>query len=174
MLIRHAEKPETAPPYGVDEQGAQNADALIVLGWQRAGALVSFFTSPAKKHITVPKTLYASSPSNDEAFGEDSRSLRPMETLTPLAQALAGSAPFITSYILGQEDALVKDILQRTEPVLVAWEHKRIPLIAKALKSPAPTSWPEHRFDVVWVLHREADETYSFTQVNQSLLPGDE
>lgn len=173
MLIRHAEKPEKPPPYGVNEKGKHDPDSLCVQGWQRAGALVAFFTTPAVEGIVVPNILYAANVPNDTSFGEDAQSHRPIETLTPLSRVLAGSAPFVTSFKLGEETEIAKDILQRDDCVLVAWEHKRIPLITAALGAKAPASWPAHRFDVVWVLSLQRGGTYGFAQVDQSLLSGD-
>jgi hypothetical protein len=174
MLIRHAEKPEKPPPYGVTEKGKRDPDSLCVLGWQRAGALVPFFASPSTAGIVVPKLIYAANVTKDTSFGEDAQSHRPIETLTPLSRALADSAEFITSFNLGEETAVAEDILQRDDPVLVAWEHKRIPLIATALGAKVPGQWPAHRFDIVWLLALAPNGTYNFTQVNQSLLSGDQ
>ena len=54
MIIRHAEKPTTTPPVsGVDINGQQNEDSLIVRGWQRAGALVALF-APTKGPLQNP------------------------------------------------------------------------------------------------------------------------
>lgn len=142
MLIRHAEKPEKPPPYGVNEKGKRDPDSLCVQGWQRAGALVQFFTAPTTVGIVVPKTLYAANVTSDTAFGEDAQSHRPIETLTPLSRALAGGAPFVTSFKLGEESEAARDIGQQDGPVLVAWEHKRIPLIASALERRRPARGP--------------------------------
>ena len=46
MVIRHAEKPDSGN-VGVQLDGSQDADSLIVQGWQRAGALAVLF-DPAR------------------------------------------------------------------------------------------------------------------------------
>ena len=55
MLVRHAEKPTTPPPKGVDENGADDKNSLIVRGWQRAGALTPFFRTPWVEGIRFPR-----------------------------------------------------------------------------------------------------------------------
>ena len=77
---------------------------------------------------------------------------------------------------MGQERQLVAAINASVGIVLVAWEHKHIPLIAEALSRDAPAAWPAGgRFDLVWVLDPIAGSgTYSFKQVQQDLLSGDD
>jgi broad specificity phosphatase PhoE len=178
MLIRHAEKPVNPPPGGVNEQGTPDSHSLTPRGWQRAGALVPFFVLPDKaKGIESPAILYAAGVGG-AAFvidGEDaSKSERPQQTLLPLSERLAPNVPFITTFFLGQEAQLVADIQTRTGVVLVAWEHKHIPDIASAVCPQAPQSWPDDRFDVVWILDQVAADGYAFNQVNQTLLSGDQ
>jgi hypothetical protein len=61
--------------------------------------------------------------------------------------------------------------------LLVAWEHKRIPLIANRLigdASNVPRVWPDDRYDVVWVLERDPITAgLRLRQVPQLLLAGD-
>lgn len=175
MLIRHAEKqpadPPGPPPYGVNADGVQSKHSLIARGWQRAGALVRFFFVPSgNTPIERPDWIYATKVDADPSAGDDSKSLRPQETVTPLALAL--ELPVNAPCAVGEEGQLAAEIASRSGVVLVAWEHKHIPLIAAALGARTPNSWPDDRFDMVWVLtpHREG---YSFAQVDQSLLGGD-
>jgi broad specificity phosphatase PhoE len=170
MLVRHAEKqPDDPPPFGINEDGSADKHSLTARGWQRAGALVEFFASPSLP-IVSPDVIYATAVDTSESVGDDSKSLRPQETVTPLARRLGLSlkAPFV----VGQEAALAKKIESQTGFVLVAWEHKHIPLIAAALKAKTPTAWPEDRFDLVWLLTR-GDRGYKFRAVPQLLLDGD-
>ena len=176
MIIRHAEKPVSPPPFGVKEDGTQSQHALIALGWQRAGALVGFFAGPVVVAIAVPDALYAPAvvpggspePSSIDDFG---KSLRPIETITPLSRRL-GLTPDQT-YAVGDEESLAASVALKDGVVLIAWEHKHIPLIARYFTHGAPDVWPGDRFDVVWVLDRAADGTYGFAQVPQLLLAGD-
>ena len=174
MLIRHGEKQVNGPPVGVTEDGTQDKHSLIVRGWQRAGALIPFFLRPPDPHIVTPTKIYASNvaPAPLIVDGIDiSKSLRPQETVTPLAEKLA--LQITTPYTVGQEATLVADIQHDNGIVLVAWEHKHIPLIAQPLCPSAPGTWPDDRFDVVWVLDFAANGTYTFSEINQSLLTGD-
>jgi broad specificity phosphatase PhoE len=160
MLIRHAEKPEGSSVLGVKEDGTHGQHSLVVQGWQRAGALVAYFSAPTLAEIAVPTYLYASSVD-----------LRPIETITPLARRLGVTAD--QTFAVGDEAALVASITSRDGVVLVAWEHKHIPLIADHLTSHAPQTWPGDRFDVVWIFDRQSSGSYSFAQVPQMLLAGD-
>jgi hypothetical protein len=176
MIIRHAEKPDTSPPAGVTAQGATDEHSLIVRGWQRAGALVSFFTHPSAPGVDVPTYVYAAK--FDAADDDnDSHSMRPIETVTPLARKLAMSDPSFSlnvNFAVGQESALVADVQARAGIVLIAWEHHHIPRIGENLSSDVPNKWPGSRFDLVWIFMRAASESYIFTQVPQLLLAGDE
>jgi len=176
ILIRHGEKQVVPPPFGVTEDGDQDKHSLSVRGWERAGALVPFFRSPWASGILTPSARYASNVSSQKTLvdGEDvAKSLRPQQTLTPLSLAL--SLDINIDWTVGQEAQLADAISANSGIVLVAWEHKHIPLIASALSDQAPTSWPGgDRFDIVWVLDPIASGKYSFRQISQSLLGGDQ
>ena len=174
MLVRHAEKPTTPPPKGVDENGADDKNSLIVRGWQRAGALTPFFRTPWVEGIRIPTVIYAAGTSDRPMMidGEDeAKSLRAEQTVTPLARAL--SLKVQQQYLVGQEDLLVQAIERESGVVLVAWEHKHIPLIAQKLSAAAPDSWPgKDVFDLVWVFEA-SNGGYSFLSIAQELLAGD-
>jgi hypothetical protein len=176
MILRNAEKPETPPPAGVAANGAPSKDSLTVRGWQRAGALVQFFTRPSAPGVGVPTYVYAA---KFDAGGDDEagRSMRPVETVTPLLEKLSKNDPsFVlnTNYAVGQESALIADLQARAGTVLIAWEHHHIPRIGVKLTSDVPKEWPGQRFDLVWVFLRAASDSYIFSQVPQLLLAGDE
>lgn len=171
MLIRHAEKQDDPPPFGITEEGERDKHSLTARGWQRAGALVSFFCRPTHRAIATPATIFASAPSDDPALPKgEARSLRPQETIGPLAAAL-GIVPN-TGIPVGNEQALVDALRGCTGVTLVAWEHKHLPIIAAAFVAHPPV-WPDERFDIVWVLDRRRDATYSFVVADQHLLAGD-
>ncbi len=175
MIIRHAEKPEgSGPPYGITDDGEQDEKSLIVRGWTRAGALVELFdprdedAEPVaiRAGIARPATIFAADPGKHG-------SKRPLETVTPLAQALGLQVD--QRFGKGQEAELVAALAAAHGPVLIGWEHENIEAIIDAMGTitPAPPkTWPGDRFDVVYVFHRDG-AGWSFTQVPQMMLAGD-
>lgn len=178
MLIRHGEKqPDSGPPpYGINEAGELDKHSLSPRGWQRAGALVRFFRDPEAHAIEPPDAVYASKVGEEAliADGHDiSKSLRPQQTVTPLCRALEPKDGLQTPYAVGEESQLVQTIVDtQSGVVLISWEHNHIPIIAKALGSGAPQSWPAACFDAVWVLTKAGD-AYDFCEIRQAVLDGD-
>ncbi len=177
MLIRHGEKQEVPPPAAIDENGTPDKHSLIPRGWERAGALVPLFRcqipNPA---IARPTAIFAAAASSDVSLafaeGEDlAKSLRPQETVAPLARAL--SITVNTDFAVGDESDAAQVIAALDGVVLVSWEHKHLPAIARAFSSAAPQRWPaDDVFDLVWILDRSG-QTYTFRSIQQSLLDGD-
>jgi broad specificity phosphatase PhoE len=175
MVIRHAEKPTGAPNSepGVMPDGSQNKEALTETGWRRANALVELF-NPANGHfkspeIVKPQHLFASAPS---AVDE---SLRPVQTITPLSQSLG--VEIDESFSKEDEKALVKAAKAIGGFVLIAWQHERIPKISGHILGDDgryPEKWDPSRFDLAWIFDRQGDDdSWSFVQTPQLLLPGD-
>lgn len=172
MIIRHAEKPVDPPPHGVNENGEEDKYSLSVRGWQRAGALIRFFEDPYRDGIEKPQQIFAAGAAHGDADVEekDAKSQRPSETVLPLARKLGMEVD--TSVPVGSEDELIETLKILNGIVLVAWEHKRIALIARGFVPDAP-EWEGDRYDAVWVLERTPNGDYEFTIVNQDLLDGD-
>jgi hypothetical protein len=178
MLIRHAEKPEGAVQ-GVDVNGNDGKEFLMVQGWQRAGALARFFApaSPQFQHpgIEAPQFLFAAGAVSEKQkkAGNGSKSYRPQQTLTPLSQLLG--IPLNLSFVKGEEQQVAAAAMSCAGVVLIAWQHEDIPAIAGAIlgKTGVVPSWPGNRFDVVWVFDLRPDGGYSFSQAPQMLLAGD-
>lgn len=171
MAIRHAEKPgPDGSVLGVDRTGRADPDELSVPGWQRAGALVPFFTSAdvaARTGLRAPRALFAPLPT------PEAPSVRSHSTLVPLAEAL--DLPIATLFPKTQEAALASAVSALELPVLVAWQHEGLCEFARQLvqgQVPTPARWPENRFDIVWLFERVRGE-WRFRQIAQRLLAGD-
>jgi hypothetical protein len=177
MVIRHAEKP-AGQLSGVTESGVTSAHDLIVRGWQRAGALACLFApahGPLQNALLArPEFIFASAAADDPQPGK-SKSRRPEETVTPLARLIGLDVDL--TFSKGQEKALAKAAQACSGPVLIAWQHESINAIANSILGSteiAPQSWPEGRFDVVFVFTLDLlSGTYSFAQAAQRLLAGD-
>ena len=158
VIIRHGEK----PPEG---------DELDERGWQRARALVEFFkSSPRVTRHGAPAAIYAMDP---KAGGG---SLRPIQTVTPLAQSLGLGIDH--RYKKDQLPELVKLIMEDRRldgrMVLVCWEHKVIPTLLRDFGwSSGPDKWKGSVFDRAWVLNFQDGKPTSFEDVPEHVLPGD-
>jgi hypothetical protein len=158
ILIRHAEK----PPEGHD---------LSLKGRERAAALAPFFLgAPEVLTYKTPAAIYA------QAVTKEDRSRRPIETVTPLAKALM--LDLITRYGHSDYPQMAKDVLANPDykgkMVLICWEHKVIPDMAKAFGvKDAPAKWHGETFDRLWVITFNADGTTTFRDLPQRLLFGD-
>jgi hypothetical protein len=115
IVIRHAEK----PPDG---------NELSLPGQEWAAALAPYFLKTTELlELETPVAIYAQSPKHETS------SLRPIETVKPLADAL----------ILTINEACTRDQFREMfaevmenahyngHPVLICWEHKAIPKMAK-------------------------------------------
>jgi len=188
MIIRHAEKPGDP---GNDNDGGPN---LSILGTARAAALPSLFTSdPKQSPATLPQLtcdlavgaeaefcgVYGNSnikagesryptPVFLFATASSNSSGRPVETITPTAQALQvfNNDPGLTINHNFANDssgiqALTSEILQNPDTygekiVLICWHHGTIPQLTEAFGVPSsqlpwPT-WPGTVFDLVFYI----------------------
>jgi hypothetical protein len=166
MFIRHAEKPGEPPcenDGGIKENGEADKESLTVRGWQRAGALAHLFSSQLPVR---PNVIFAS------GIGDDSKSHRPKQTVTPLAELL--KMDINTNHLKNDLKPLIDDVIKQTGTVLVAWEHQLIPsLVGHLPNAPTvPQKWPGDRFDIVWVFDADGAD-WKFSQIPQWLLAGD-
>jgi hypothetical protein len=106
-------------------------------------------------------------------------SKRPMETVTPLVDALWPSTGHEGHFDVSVPKESVQDVAPKVMAangvVLICWEHTLIHDLVSALpKAPAtPAKWPGKRFDVVWILDAKPGG-WDFYQTPQMLLEGDE
>jgi len=132
LLIRHAEKLT---------DGRMD---LSPVGFERAKAVPMLFGGAAPHNLPRPDFLFATHVSK--------KSNRPVETITPLSEAL--KLP-ISSEIADDDYATLAKLLlsgkYAGKVVLVAWHHGTLPQFAEALGATAPYKpWPETQFDRVW------------------------
>ena len=155
LLIRHAEKLT---------DGRMD---LSPVGFERAKVIPQLFGGAAAPHnLPRPDFLFATRVSK--------HSNRPVETITPLSEAL--KMP-ISSEIDDKDFAtLAKELLSGKyagKVVLVAWHHGSIPGFAKALGATPPYDpWPETQFDRVWRIDYR-DGKAVLTDLPQGLMAGD-
>lgn len=175
LLTRHAEKPDPhTGSVGVDRHGQTDPHSLSVRGWQRAGAMAALLAhAPQAAHesLVKPQRIIATGPS------KKARSRREVDTATPVAERLG--LRVIESHSHGEIPALVTEVLSDPTPALVVWHHGEIPEVARALGADpdqVPAHWPDHRFDLLWLLVRTPGSKagYDVEVVPQMLLAGDE
>ena len=196
MIIRHAEKPPeppgSPPPFGVTPDGRQDAHSLSVRGWQRAGALVAFFTASRTmpSSISTPQFIYAVKVDSDGDDPHDAagakigtKGKRSQQTVAPIAERLGSLVTLNATFDKGDETAMLTSALACPGIVLICWVHEQIPRIASQIPTdpgtPVPAEWPagsggNGRFDLVWAF--QFDHTagsFRFTPVPQMLLVGD-
>jgi hypothetical protein len=174
LIIRHAEKPgESWPGPGLTADGAADKKSLVIRGWERAGSWSALFGAGlGGGDFPRPTVIYAANPTAETG---DDPSQRPFETISPLASRL--NLTPVVKFALGQEPALVAEVVGLTGVVLISWEHKAIaaqilPAIANGRTiSGMPDKWDGTRFDVV--LRFDRSSPWSFRQLFPRLLSGD-
>ena len=181
IVIRHAQKPTHKPKHiGIREDGTADPESLTVRGWQHAGALAAVFAGPgsgkADALVARPDVIFAASAGKKKARidGKEvevgSHSRRPLQTVTRLAEALKLTP--VTTHTKGEEQALVADALGRPGTVLICWQHENIAAIGNLIvgnNTTVPQSWPEDRYDLIYVFDRAGD-AWSFRQFSHGRL----
>lgn len=157
LLLRHAEKPA-------------HGNELSEKGWERAKALPLLFRSrPEFRAHGSPVALYAMSPKHKRG------SIRAVETLGDLAKDL--KLPIHSDFVRSDVQSLVREIMKRPEYdgklVVVCWEHVVLRKIAKVFGVKKPPKYPGSRYDRVWLLTFTGKKHPRFSDLPQTLLPGD-
>lgn len=156
MIIRHGEKPSDSSDHHLNDVGRARAQKLADL----------FGMNPPRVGLYRPDRLYASE--------GQTASRRPVETLQPLSDLT--HMPEITKFDAAHGADLAKEIKGLNGVTLVCWAHTELVGIPKGLGTVSPkppSSWPDDRFDVVWVFVRQSDGSWKFTQVPELVLAGD-
>jgi hypothetical protein len=156
-LIRHAEKltdkrPDLAPD-----------------GYVRASLIPKLFMlSEGDSRVPLPRPdfLFATARSKN--------SNRPVETITPLSDAL--NEP-VSHDVLDDDFAdLAKLLLSGRfagKVALVAWHHGKLPEFAMALGATPPyAKWPDTQFDRIWRIDYKNGKA-TLTDLPMLLMPGD-
>jgi hypothetical protein len=154
LLVRHAEKL------------TDGRLDLSPVGFERAKMIPMLFGGSAPHNLPRPDFLFATQQSK--------HSNRPVETITPLSEAL--KLPI--SHEIADDDyaVLAKELLSGKyagKVVLVAWHHGMLPQFAEALGATPPYKpWPDAQFDRVWRIDYR-DGKAVLTDLPQGLLAGD-
>ena len=98
-----------------------------------------------------------------------------METIAPLADKL--EIEINSEFQRAQFENMLDEVFSCKGVVLICWQREYIPEIASYIlrnKKMVPRSWPEDRFDMIWVFDLDRKSfKYKFKQVPQKLLSGD-
>lgn len=155
MLIRHAEKL------------TDGRLDLSAVGFERAKVIPLLFGGSGDAHkLPRPDFLFATHLS--------AHSNRPVETITPLGEALG----LPISHEIDDKDfaTLAKELLSGKyagKVVLVAWHHGSLPEFARALGAAPPYDpWPDTQFDRVWRIDYKGGKA-TLVDLPQELLAGD-
>jgi phosphohistidine phosphatase SixA len=135
LLMRHADKPDDPDDEDLSAAGAARAQHLATY---------------------IPETF--GKPDVIIATAHSKHSNRPIETVTPLAQALG--MPIEHDY----EDKAFEDLADEIfanpayhgKTIVICWHHGKIPELAALLGAPAgsvPDPWPEDTYNVVLDFH---------------------
>jgi len=155
LIIRHAEK-LTAGRLDLSPAGYERARLLPKL----------FLPAGIRPDLPMPQVLFATHLS--------AHSNRPVETITPLADAL--HLPINSAFENDNFAALAAELLSGKyagKVVLVSWHHGKIPQFAAALGATPPyTPWPEQQFDRVWRIDYVGGKA-TLRDLPQSLMAGD-
>ncbi len=155
LIIRHAEK-LTDGRLDLSETGFKRAALLPKL----------FLPAGVRPDLPTPQFLFATHQSK--------HSNRPVETITPLSEAL--HLP-ISHDIMDEDYAELAKLLLNGQyagkVVFVSWHHGKIPELAKSLGAEPPyAKWPDEQFDRVWRIDY-LDGKVTIRDLPQSLMPGD-
>ncbi len=164
LIIRHGEKPA-------------NGDDLSAAGYQHAKELVPYFESnPAVTEYGTPVAIYAFGPKQKaDPKDVEATSLRGIETVTPLADALGLSV--LSQFNKDQTQEIVDEVLSTPEydgkMVLICWEHKMIPQLAHQFgATQAPAEWPDGSvYNQVWEIDFSGSQVSGFKTFAQDIPP---
>jgi len=148
ILIRHGEKPE-------------NGDNLSCQGLNRSLQLPDVLYS----RFGIPDEIYVPAP----GVGKSTKNSRMLETITPFA--VKYNLKINTSFDVNAVSSLVQDLKNRSGTVLIVWEHKELPDIAKGIGINSTLKWKSDDYDSIWIIDvKNGIATISAEQENISPL----
>lgn len=155
LIFRHAEKLTDGQIH------------LSPTGLKRSTRLRDLFVPPgARPDLPTPQVIFATHIS--------AHSNRPVETVTPLAEALR--LPIDDSIANDDYVALARTLLSGKyagKVVLIAWHHGTIPSLVVSLGAKPPyDTWPDEQFDRIWRIDY-VDGKATIKDLPQQLMPGD-
>lgn len=158
MIIRHAEK-------------SLQGNELSIKGKERAASFATYFTETKELLFHgLPVAIYATGSAKDNSFKYV------VDTVNPLAYKL--KLPIQISFQKDDFKRMVDEI--KNEPsynnrnVLICWEHRAIPDIARAFGAlQTPSQWSEQTFDRLWVITFSPTGKAIFQNIPQRLMFGD-
>lgn len=168
LIIRHAEK-----------TGSKDDSHLSEPGKERAKQLSCLFEKSEKCPAPLPR------PDFIFAAHDSKNSLRPRETVTPLAKQFKlpiderfhSTAPARDPKAKGAAelaDALFNEPKYAGKTILISWRHGALPELARTLKATnAPSKWGDDVYDRVWKITYDRAGKAEFVDLPQRLMTGD-
>jgi hypothetical protein len=130
VLFRHAEKPK-------------KGDNLTCQGLNRSLALPAVLNA----RFGLPEATYVPS----MVTGDNTAHSRMFQTMIPFAAKY--NLPLTTKFAEDQTGQLANEVLTRKGVVMIVWEHKLIPDIARALGiRDTDLRWPGDDYDSIWII----------------------
>lgn len=161
VLIRHADKwdQKNAGPF------------LSSKGQLRAERFAVYYL----KYFHKPDYIFATKV-GDSVNLKESESMRPLQTVAPLANQLAYDNPkgfsvntsYFNEHYVQLAQILLKNSLYKNKMILICWHHGRINQLAQALgATESLKKWPANNYDSVYVLkYNVAGKLISFQILN--------
>ncbi len=153
IIIRHGEKPV-------------KGDNLTCQGLNRSLQLPAVLNAK----FGIPQLIYVPSLGN----GESTKHARMFETVAPFASKY--NLTINSSYAGKDFEGISKNLTTQKGNILIVWDHKAIPGLAKALGvNDANLFWDDNDYDSIWILeYRTGSATPVFKKDTEGLTPSTE
>lgn len=179
FITRHAEKTKNKQNLTFESWHLKSTKPLSERGWQRAYGLAPHFTMDKEltKHGSI-KALFAPQP--NDCYN----SVRPIQTLTPLADKL--HLTINTEFSLCSDDmekmakTIMTDPQYHDQVIWIAYEHRHIPFLTQLFQKyscnpnmiTTPHAWNNKVFDRIWLLEFDpkSNTLQNFKNLPQRLL----